>query len=950
MVKKKKKQNTKKHVRTLQAAHKISDPGTSRDPFVEDELVQLLNDPQNSDLLGFTKEFYELLEKENPHRITFSRSTKDARLEGLSRLLVGDETCVALALDGEHMLVASNRNNHLDLQVSVEPDFFILPNSSYKDGFLIQPECRVCIIKESKKYEFRQLEDPIKYNLRIDTLVPVKDFFQFKPSQKLILEWQQLGFQPVLSGMAYTFSLAEIPEATSFFFQSICRIEEQHSNPLDFKAIDKIGMRSLLPKTNIDPFRRRIDVVLQHLAFACQITLRRNKDLALDGKVALEKQRARLLQQTFAWEVAKWFGKNRDLRDYTDAQKDKFKETVDNFISLIYENFCSCSSNFNMEERLKQIKEKIRTGNIVVPQMLGSQIKRFLKDFHRYLKDIEKIESFVVDDTKRNGSFSSFLINRVSPYLPSPVIILDDLENNVHAEMRVIWHFFRDKKTPGYLAISKLCCAHCTLVVKQLNITAVCGSHGKAYPNWKLSEAFIKDKKFLKRILGESLYKKYVSLIKKNIMFDGVQYSKGYIALLIVQSIATLSEKSLIDLKISTKRLWADAGSEFPDELDEKSIQDQYLEDQSYLQSIECDYRETLKQQGVLIKKLGLSLTDYQILNKYKDIPMNKDNASEKKELYELTLKLLSLHQLLIAQARYLRQEFINSVSNSIEWYVIIDNQRITFTEQEVAGDGWCALNAAGIVDPESSINQLKENINNELIHDYLMRAIANNIHAISLEESFNITGFDSDNNNIHSVIWDLYFELQQCVVLNSAAHQNAYAKFMNYISRHDVLKVYLDYLISSRYVDQNIVAACLEFQEKKLVVFHNYLDSGQLTCNSVDDFNLEDPNTVCLIFHPGTAQGNAHYNLLRCSPSPRQESAVEDMRVIEILDRIQVVQEQFQPQVSQTMQIALNVPTRSAITPVFSSSQNTVIFSDQSRSEEELAILQVERRFEPEL
>lgn len=870
MGKQKQKKITKKKRKTLRQSSVVSNPDITRGSFQEEELLHLLQAPENSDLLDFTKEFYGLLEAANPHRKTVSRSKKEENLEILSRLLVGDETCVAFAFDETHMLIASNRNNHLDVQVSVEPDFLIMPGSSYRDGFFIRPQYRVCIVKESKIHKFEQPGEIVefKYELGSDTLVPTKDSLQFKPSKDLILKWGELGFNPIFSDMAYTFTLAKIPEATSSFFQSICLSQKKPSNPLDFEAREKIGIRSFLPKTNIDPFRRRIDIVLQYLAFASHLTLPRNEHLALGGKASLKDQKVRLLQQTFVWEAAKWFGKNKDLRDYTDAQQDKFKEIVDNFISVIYEKFCSYPDDLDMEDRLKRVKEEIRTGKITPPQIFGSQIKRFLKDFHRYLKDIEKVESFVIDDTKRNGSLSRFLASKVSPYLPSPALVLDDLEDNVHAEMRVILHFILNKKEPEHIAISKLCCAHCTLVMKQLGITSVCGSHAKAYPNWKLSDVFIKNKKLLKKILGKNLYGKYILLIKKMMTLEGEKYSKGYLALLIIQSIAALSEKSLKDLNISNKKLWSEGESEFPDPLDEKSIAIQRLEDQSDLQKMEIDYQETLKKQNALIKKLNLSLTDYEILHKLKKLKADESFLLEKQELYQLTLKLFSLHQALVAQARYVAQEFGRDVVQSVEWYAMIDNQQITFAEDVDTGDGWCTLNAAGIENPVSSLNSLRAALNDHSVRGYLMRSIENNIHAVSLGENFNITGFDNDNHDIFSTIWDLYFNLQT-VESNSALHRDSYDKFIGYISRDDVLNAYLDYLISSRYVDQNIAAVCLKLQGKKLVAFHNYLGSGKLTSNAANHFDLNDPNTVCIIFHPGATQSSAHYNLLKYSPSP---------------------------------------------------------------------------------
>lgn len=585
---------------------------------LETKIVELLRN--NSLLLDFTKEFYDLLLKANQKKEIFARTIKDERLEALSRLLVGDETCIALALDQERMLIASNRNNHNNEGVSLDIDFLIQRGSSYNNGLSIIINGRVSIFKGLRVIkEFAKNVGAFNYNYNnIDKLIPSKREFSIaiEPFEHLI---QSL---PVLK---FSFCLADMDKNQLDLSLKNSGIK----NPAHFVVRRVITIQAPIPKTYLDPLRRRIQIVLEYLAFICHINTTNKEHDRVKAKEALKQQRKRILAQSLAWEVAQWVGENKQLRAYAD--KADFKQSIDEFIDAIYEDFCSYKDTDGIPERLKKIKHKMRNSEIQSLPMLGSRAERVLKNFGRCLKDIAQLELFVEEDIKHKGCLSSFLIKNVNPRLPCPVFILDDLEDNIHAEMRILWHSDFGRKKLDYIAISKLCCAHCSLVMQQFKITYICGWHGKAYPNWIVSQKFINHKDFLKNFLGQNLYDKYDSLRTKTMMFDEKEYLGTELALLIIKWAAVLSEKTLKELAIADEKIRGpeSSESEFPDESNEKKVVEQ--ENKSYLEELQKDYHYKLKTQKELIAKLNSNMTDYEIINKFKDLLPSEEQFMEKK-------------------------------------------------------------------------------------------------------------------------------------------------------------------------------------------------------------------------------------------------------------------------------------------------------------------------------
>jgi uncharacterized protein with HEPN domain len=273
------------------------------------------------------------------------------------------------------------------------------------------------------------------------------------------------------------------------------------------------------------------------------------------------------------------------------------------------------------------------------------------------------------------------------------------------------------------------------------------------------------------------------------------------------------------------------------------------------------DYQYYLKSQNEIKTKLKLQLTDYQILERFKNISESDDK--EKYELYNITMKLMLVYQRLLSYQYILVDQDNNKATTKREFFTIINNQKFIFEEYPTSGDGWCTFNAAGIENPVQALLELKNKLNDGSVANYLAQAIMNNVHAVSLGEEFAITSNDSDGNSISEIIMSLFNKLQQ-LPIGGVEHVSILTQLAQYLSRQEVQSAYIDYLIKTKYVDENVVAACLSLKGKRLAAFHNYLGNGQLTSNVADDIEITDTNVVHIVFHPGSRQSTAHYNVLK--------------------------------------------------------------------------------------
>ncbi len=806
----------------------------------KNEIFDLLKDP---DLFDFISDFYQLLAQINNQRKTNRRRRFDQRLEAISRLLVGDETCVALAFDGKQVFVSTNENNHKDIETILHTDISVLPGSSYQNLLYIRVvaylELKIDGTVKTVKVDNKTLE--YKYNHHTSLYDPPEPYltYPFSPGQHKI------------AGMAEFGQAIELPSIPG---PSICS-----------SLTDVLHLATQTYRIPINPLRRRTEILFQYLAlFAHAKSNEISNPIRQRVKGLIPRLRTQLLTCSLSWEASKWYGKSRELKDF-GFNDDKFKELLDQFIEIMLADFqqykltaklqyCSIKQ---INQWAKEFTKKIRENKIHVPPILGSLSERIIKTAKSYFEDLENLETLVISELLAKTEFSKFL-KLINPWESPPVVIIDDLEDDVHAEMRIFWYFQKQKRTLPFIAIGKLCCAHCYLVMEQNDVSQICGNHGKAYPKWRFSDSFRNDT-FLAKFFGTTLFSKFKKL--EAAILPGRTTTKAELALSIIESIGVLDTKDLESLHIAIKSLASKESneSEHPVTLDDEAFLEELSKEISIL---DAEYTKCLNNQARLIQILKTNLSDYQILTEFKVVSADDPDYQIKLELYELTNRMILLYKELNLKREGLKSYFDQNKSHPAVYTAIIEGKEYTFKCQTVEGDGWCALNSVGIENPLEALNELQQRLDDSRISRLILQALENNIHAIRLDEPFGLVEGDRDAVQKREKVLDLYWQIQ--FATSQEQQREAYINFLKYISQKEILQAYIQYLKKSKYVDENIAAACLALKNKTLAVFHNYLNNGQLSSLVADNINLTDADTVCIVLHPCRTHGLSHYDCLQ--------------------------------------------------------------------------------------
>ena len=367
---------------------------------------------EDDELLAFASELYTRLKDVNPYRLEYEIGEEEQALDAFARLLVGDETCAAVAFDGEHLLIATNEKDHQkdkilyslkttldrDLMVRAECDRVHLSpcyncqpimRVSVNDGPFVNVTSssnvfyNACLFKEGEGiWSLKCVTDSDK----VEFLIPPEDHhitgLPFDVKVKSYLEKEITIIKDLM--------LEEIPQQIS--------IEE---------IPQQISIR-VPPDGNIsgyiNPLRRRVQCMIEHLFCVIHVN-----DPTVDSQLREEWQqtaasnRERVLRQSLAWEAAKWYHCAEDLRDYLDAGKKKFKDKIDDFLERLNQDFlCFKAKKNNTETTPLLVKEwfddvftRIKNGQFEKPIFMKNN-DSFKKFASRYFVDLEYLETYFV--------------------------------------------------------------------------------------------------------------------------------------------------------------------------------------------------------------------------------------------------------------------------------------------------------------------------------------------------------------------------------------------------------------------------------------------------------------------------------------------------------------------------------------------------------------------------
>jgi len=335
-------------------------------------------------------------------------------------------------------------------------------------------------------------------------------------------------------------------------------------------------------RTYIDPLRRRIAAIIDHLALAIRVHDHPNREAAYR---IVENSRIRVFMQSLAWEASSWH--NQDLRDYVDPASKVFREQFEKFIEQLNSDFLS----FRKENHINKVTSlvvrawwetiirKIQSDGIYIPDFIRSDMKRFIKfskGYCRYFKNLEKLEASVIDEFKTQGRLATLLASENPSGEKRLPVILGGSGEDLHSEIQILLYFLTKNIPSPYIGVSKLCCLHCYLVMRQTG-TAVCGTHGSAFPKWPLVQGLIENESFLERMFGERLYADYCRFGTERVKLpeDGKKgrgITKKEAVLRIFQAIRGLSKEDLKNLKIGDEELWDPEADLLADELDDADV------------------------------------------------------------------------------------------------------------------------------------------------------------------------------------------------------------------------------------------------------------------------------------------------------------------------------------------------------------------------------------------
>jgi len=359
--------------------------------------------------------------------------------------------------------------------------------------------------------------------------------------------------------------LAEIiPQLLSNFPTKF--LSQDIENPEQFYKLDK---------SLDDPFVRVTESLIKLLGLHAMVAEAEQKGISIPSinllRLESDKFRYTIFVNSITWEAEKWFKESINHENNLGTQEfNLFLEELNNdFIQYKNDHNLSQMSSSTINSWLLDYFIRVENGQASCPYYLIAKKAFFIKAVGKYFSDIEILENFVKREAKIGGNqFIEYLKSQSHPGTRvEGLVVVNNLEDNVHAEIRIFWYILTGGAKIPYIATSMLCCAHCNLALSNHNIP-ISGKHGTVYANWVLSIALEYDDKFLKKFMGESLYAKYKALKKQKFKFEKQDYTKADIAVMLIQKISDISSEKVIRQTLGiTYPSIRNTGSNYADDL-----------------------------------------------------------------------------------------------------------------------------------------------------------------------------------------------------------------------------------------------------------------------------------------------------------------------------------------------------------------------------------------------
>jgi hypothetical protein len=511
-------------------------------PHCKGKQLQFLLE-ENNDLKNFTMQYYQRLIQANPERETHDRSKKDEIFDIMARLTVGVEVCIAFGFVGNKLVVGTNKAKH-STQILKYFCQFKVEKQADETALLIP----VVVVRFGDK-TFTRSEKPIKVNYN-----NISNMVTLKPEDQ---KWK----------------VDILPSEHHFEGQGILTFE------LGLKNTFRVEPRPLEIQRHIaeDPVLRRIQFVLEHLQCALllrQYNMRKNRSVS-DNKI--ENFWLNSIKKIFKFFLSDRAAEWCSNRNFSEALK---TNELHIFCEDLFDDFNShknlkAATELSLElidDWKKGLREKILSHKIRAPIEMWRNPNEYIRRSVKFLIEIKELDDIIINmqGEDPNDIFIQFLaIYFDLKGCSYPVEIIENLREDVHAEMKVFQKTWLSSQQKPYLGITKLCCVTCKTVLEAHKVSKdkYCGNHGILFP-WTLSEIFYKDSIFMKTFLGIELFKIYEDFTDKVAKFDGKTYQKKQLVHMIIESISMLDEP--------TRKKWYQESKLSPDYISFREASDQF--------------------------------------------------------------------------------------------------------------------------------------------------------------------------------------------------------------------------------------------------------------------------------------------------------------------------------------------------------------------------------------
>lgn len=267
---------------------------------------------KDQDLADFTRDFYHRLSSANLKRESFDRNENNRRLDAMSRLLVGNETCAAVAFDGTNLLISTNENKHHGNRINTTINFLIKEHDSGVDQYYFYPIIYMSLtdrepvriqIKTPAIYYYKEKD----FSLNLTSSSPRKIDATLQLGQHLLLGLPAVPMGPLIT-IKEKVLLKELIETNLPTRLADRERYKFFKNDIANRPNKELEVEGPLLSSPINSLQRRAEILTKHLVNIALLEKSHNdnKQKYIDK---IDDYRKIVLMNSLVWEASKWYSK-----------------------------------------------------------------------------------------------------------------------------------------------------------------------------------------------------------------------------------------------------------------------------------------------------------------------------------------------------------------------------------------------------------------------------------------------------------------------------------------------------------------------------------------------------------------------------------------------------------------------------------------------------------------